>query len=395
MTKALLEALGTRQEPRNLLACLDRLRREPSLASQGFRTAGGFGPNLTLWPARGTRKPRRDPPILQRGHADRVTGTVFSADGSRMMTASMDSTLRIWHAAAGTLLRVLPSVTNGFRCLALSSDGRLLVAGGGNGDALFFDLQRDSAKTLTGAIPHAGAVDRVAILPVPALPQALDQKIVYHVLTLDNTGRSLIWDASESTVRRLNRPPTERGGRLAAVATRPGRVAFALVVPDGIGKESIRAFDFRGDRVMVNLAAPPGRISALSLSDDGSRLWAGTEEGTVAEFDLQTGNPCPQRKLEGAVTGLEATPSWLIAAAGHSISVLPWNQEAPGAATGNGVADRTSGCLARWTPHRCLRRVGRNAPSVGDRGRRHVGPRLGSRSEGARKGDLSCLFSRR
>ena len=78
-TSALLEALGTRREPRNLLACLDRLRPRPGLAAQGFRTAGGFGPDLTLWP--GDLMPTRPKgePLLQRGHADRVMAVAFTA----------------------------------------------------------------------------------------------------------------------------------------------------------------------------------------------------------------------------------------------------------------------------------------------------------------------------
>ena len=326
LTKAFLEALGTRPEPRNLQTCLYGLRRDPSLAKQGFRVSGGFEANLTLWPAGAMPGPRRDPPLLQRGHADRVTAVVFSTDGSRMMTASMDSTLRSWHAESGTLLRIWPFVTNGFRCLALSADGHLLVAGGGNGDVRFFDLQRDTERSLAGAIPHTGGVDHVAILPVPARLGSAEPKVVYPVLTVDNKGRSLIWDASEPTVRRL-KLASERGGRLPAVATRPGRVAFALVIPDRAGNESIRTFDFRGERVK-DLPSPPGRISAMCLGDDGSRLWAGTEKGILAEFDLEKGDQRPQRNFEGAVTYLTATPLALVVAAGVSIHLLPWNRDA-------------------------------------------------------------------
>ena len=159
-TSALLEVLGTRREPRNLLACLDRLRPRPELAAQGFRTAGGFGPDLTLWP--GDLAPTRPKvePLLQRGHADRVMAVAFTAAGAQavgtgldLATASMDSTIRLWRAADGTLLRVLPMVTNGVWSLAISGDGKLLVAGGGKGDVLFYDLERDSFKTVPGPPP--------------------------------------------------------------------------------------------------------------------------------------------------------------------------------------------------------------------------------------------------
>ena len=111
------------------------------------------------------------------------------------------------------------------------------------------------------------------------------------------------------------------------MATRPGRVAFALVIPDRAGNESIRTFDFRGERVK-DLPSPQGRISAMCLGDDGSRLWAGTEKGILAEFDLEKGDQRPQRNFEGAVTHLTATPLALVVAAGVSIHLLPWNRDA-------------------------------------------------------------------
>src|SRR5262249_31683225 len=41
LTRALIQGLGSQRDARNLLHCLDRIRREPTLARQGFLTAGG------------------------------------------------------------------------------------------------------------------------------------------------------------------------------------------------------------------------------------------------------------------------------------------------------------------------------------------------------------------
>ncbi len=225
-TSALLEEVGTRREPRNLLACLDQLRPRPELAAQGFRTAGGFGPDLTLWSgALAAARPKLEA-LLQRGHADRVTAAAFTAAGAQavgtgldLATASMDSTIRLWRTADGTLLRVLPMVTNGVWSLAISGDGKLLVAGGGKGDLLFYDLARGSFKTVPGPPPHGGPVERVVILP--------DGQ---RVVTLDNKGQSVFWDAAAATVKALGRP-SDLGGRLLTATSRPGPVAFVLVVP--------------------------------------------------------------------------------------------------------------------------------------------------------------------
>ena len=243
-TSALLEALGTRREPRNLLACLDRLRTRPELAAQGFRTAGGFGPDLTLWPGDLAAARPKVEPLLQRGHADRVMAVAFTAAGAQavgtgidLATASMDSTVRLWRAADNTLLRVLPMVTNGVWSLAISGDGKLLVAGGGKGDVLFYDLERDSFKTVPGPRPMPARSTASRSLPMGA-----------SVVTLDNKGRSLVWDAGGADgewIGAAERPRRPVAGRRRAG---PGPVAFALVVPGKAGEESVRLFDARGNR---------------------------------------------------------------------------------------------------------------------------------------------------
>ena len=76
MTDALLASLGVRRAPSNLMECLDRLRREPSLASQRFRASGGFQPDVSFWPADVRPERPKAEPLLQRGHADRVAAIV-------------------------------------------------------------------------------------------------------------------------------------------------------------------------------------------------------------------------------------------------------------------------------------------------------------------------------
>jgi WD40 repeat protein len=316
-TSLLLEGLGARREPRNLLACLGRLRHGPEMAAQGFRTAGGFGPELTLWPSDLPPARPKVEPLLQRGHADRVMAIAFTAAGAQaigngidLATASMDSTVRLWRAADNTLLRVLPTVTNGFWSLLISGDGKLLVAGGGKGDVLFYDLERESFKSVPGPARHQGVIDKLAVLA--------DGR---RVVTLDNKGRCLLWDAAGATVIELARP-CDNGGRLLAAASRPGPAAFAVAVPGKPGRDSIRLFDARGD-VVADLAEPPQRATALALSPDGGRLAVATEDGEVIEFAVPGGEKQRGCKLASAVTSLAITPLWLVAAAGHSVQIIP------------------------------------------------------------------------
>ena len=108
-TTALLDSLGKPNLEDNLAACLKALQRDPTLKRQGFSALGGVPPDLSLW-ADQFGKPVRPPTpemVLQVGHADKITGLVSSADGRLLMSASMDSTLRVWSPRKRSLLRVL------------------------------------------------------------------------------------------------------------------------------------------------------------------------------------------------------------------------------------------------------------------------------------------------
>ena len=347
-----------------------RLRPRPELAAQGFRTAGGFGPDLTLWP--GDLAPARPKvePLLQRGHADRVMAVAFTAAGAQavgtgidLATASMDSTIRLWRAADNTLLRVLPMVTNGVWSLAISGDGKLLVAGGGKGDVLFYDLERDSFKTVPGPPPHDGPVDRVAILA--------DGR---RVVTLDNKGRSLVWDASGATVSELGRP-SDLGGRLLVAASRPGPVAFALVVPGKPGAESVRLFDDRGNRI-ADLAGSPRRVTALDLGADGRSPGRGhrgrrsyrVRRSGRRETAASTSYPAP-------VTSLAIKPLWLVAAAGRSVQIIPRGRR-EGDRAGARRGDRAGRPLGRRPADRGLRAEPGVASCLGSCRRRRIRARL-------------------
>jgi WD40 repeat protein len=60
--------------------------------------------------------------VTLKGHGARVWSAVFSADQSRVLTAGDDGTARIWDVERGSLLRILVPVEDG--SLTLDSEGR-------------------------------------------------------------------------------------------------------------------------------------------------------------------------------------------------------------------------------------------------------------------------------
>ena len=327
LTHALIQSLGTRDgEPKNLYDCLHRLRRDPRLAAQGFQTAGGFGADWSLWQGDLRLKRPEAQPLVQRGHSDRVQALGFSSDGGRMFTASMDATVRVWRTKDNLLLRVIPFVSNGgVRRMALSADGRLLVAGG-KGDVLFFDLEREVRRTAPPS-RHSGEIDGVSVLPGGR-----------RAVTIDTNGRCLIWDVSGDPVRFVAEV-ADSGAVYLSAATHAGGAAFALAMRDGtlpnVAGQAVRLFDLDGTLLKkVDLPGPLEDITAVSLSDEGKRVVLGTASGRVVDLDVDTQNPrvrVDRARLGGKIDYLSIQPLWLMAGSGGSLQVIR-GDDRPGAA---------------------------------------------------------------
>ncbi|MFM7737929.1 MAG: WD40 repeat domain-containing protein, partial [Planctomycetota bacterium] len=63
------------------------------------------------------------------GHEERVQSVAFSPDGTRIVSGSGDSTLKLWDAASGEELKTLSGHTDGVGSVAFSPDGTRIVSG--------------------------------------------------------------------------------------------------------------------------------------------------------------------------------------------------------------------------------------------------------------------------
>ncbi len=227
-----------------------------------------------------------------RGHSNIVESVAFSADGTRLASASRDHGVALWDVESGEQIWRHPG-HGPAHWLAVSPDGSLIAADSPSRHAVLWDAQTgqqlrtigwgeggtgplafslDSRVLATGGLwggPHRGSVrfwdattggylaDVKAHHPrITDICYGLDTKLI-ATASEDNT--VALWDAeSLELLRRLDGPTEEE----------------------------------RHEGAVAGLHEPPGserRIDAVALSPDGKLIAAGTWANTALVWDADTG----------------------------------------------------------------------------------------------------------
>ncbi len=115
--------LGTGKEA----GCLDRdlgLTWGVAVAPNGRLAVSSQGDSVVVWDLGINHAVR-----WMDGHASDIVGVAFNSDGRRVLSASMDKTVRLWNVTAGKELWCFKGHTEPVISVCFSPDGRLAVSG--------------------------------------------------------------------------------------------------------------------------------------------------------------------------------------------------------------------------------------------------------------------------
>lgn len=244
------------------------LLREVEAASPSAEILGWSASVLETLSKRG-----REVGTLQ-GHTGPVTAAAFSPDGGRIVTASDDSTARVWDARTHAPLAVLTGHEYDLVSAAFACAGACVVTTSQDGTARLWDANTGAPTTVLARNVRGEVVAGLSADGARVLVAEEDAARVLDVAT--QTERAVL-----------------RGLSLRATGSGPLAGAFS---PDGARviltyDERARIWDAATGAALRELKGHEGLVLSTAFSPDGLNVVTASTDATARVWDVITGKP--------------------------------------------------------------------------------------------------------
>jgi WD40 repeat protein len=265
--------------------------------------------------------------------AGALTAMDLSGDGGLAVTAGRDKTIRLWHTASGTCLRVLEGHRSEVGSVRLSADGRLIVSSSGDGTVRLWDVA-------TGECPRVRTRPDLKGRSTSVWFAEYGRRVV-----IAGGDRRQVWDLDSGDL--IQEPPeTDTKARLGDLGRRAHALStdgrFAL---SGDQHGDLRLWDAATGGLIRTIDRLPlhshrsglGAIHTVRMTADGRFAVAGSYWAPMVVWDIHNGRHV--RVLDGHERGVHRfvlTPEGRYLLAAHEAHLrlweLDWEFDAPEAA---------------------------------------------------------------
>jgi hypothetical protein len=252
------------------------------------------------------------------GHTNCVEGAVYLAGGQRMMTCSIDGSLRLWNLKSGKQIGEdwLPvSEDNWERTIALSPDGTKLVsAGSEDGGVRLWDI--NTGKLIAKWTGHTESVHSVCW-----------SRDGHRVVSGSRDGTAREWDVKNGhTIL----GPIETGHKYVfAVVYSPDMTMFATAGFKESTPHPIKIWDAKSRELVATLNGHTDSVWCLAWSLDGETLISGSADCSIRTWNTKTWKQLAVLDEQiDTIHGIAISPNGRILASASSIDTTRlWNLE--------------------------------------------------------------------
>ncbi|KAF9538974.1 hypothetical protein EC957_005980 [Mortierella hygrophila] len=226
--------------------------------------------------------------LERNGHSDEITEVAFSPCGQRIVTASMDRTVRFWNALTGVAESIVISQSRAITCLSFSPDGTQLITSGHDNIVRTWDAY-------TGKLVHVLEGHKGWVSKVPFSPRG------HQFASCSDDGSVRVWDPKKGE-NLLNLPHeldrvnqiSDNQVKVDQVIYDPNNESLISVV---LGERPFCWDSTTGARIEMDGVdakvtrcsfTPDGKIFAAACRDGVLRLWERSSETGKWTNVLQT-----------------------------------------------------------------------------------------------------------
>ncbi|AUX42963.1 WD repeat-containing protein [Sorangium cellulosum] len=201
------------------------------------------------------------------GHTYELSGCAISPDGQRIVSASLDRTLKVWDLGTGQILSTLRGHSDQVMACAIAPDGQRIVSASDDGALKLWDLT--TGQLLWTIRGHSGRISSCVFSP--------DGE---RIASTSHDGKLKIWNSAK--------------GQLVSTFRCRQTVNSCAISPDGkrivaACGNNLKVWDFDAGQRLFTIQGHSGSVNSCAISPDGRRIVSASDDGTLKVWDMATG----------------------------------------------------------------------------------------------------------